>query len=65
MSRLNFSFVTTYIIHKMLVLLRNHLNYLIDSIFKCFFKEYNKLIFFKIFSQHIMMENLRPEEKNN
>ena len=27
-----------YIIHKMLVLLKNHLNYLKDNIFECFFK---------------------------
>ena len=30
----------------MLVLLKNHLNYLKDSIFECFFKEYNRLSFF-------------------
>ena len=30
----------------MLVLLKNHLNYLKDSIFECFFKEYNRLLFF-------------------
>ena len=28
MSRLNFNFVMIYIIHKMLVLLKNHLNFL-------------------------------------
>ena len=28
MSRLNFSFVMIYIIHKLLVLLKNHLNFL-------------------------------------
>ena len=33
MSVLNFSVVITYMIHKMLVLLKNHLNYLKDSIF--------------------------------
>ena len=32
-----------YVIHKMLVLLKNHLNCLINSIFECFFKEYNRL----------------------
>ena len=45
-SLLNFSFVRIYIIHKMLVLLKNHLNYLKDNIFKCFFKKYNRLLFF-------------------
>ena len=47
MSLLNFNFVMIDIIHKMLVLLKNHLDYLKDSIFKCFFKEYNTLLFFK------------------
>ena len=46
MSLLSFNFVIIYIIHKMLVLLKNHLNYLKDSIFKCFFKEYNRLLSF-------------------
>ena len=45
-SLLNFSFVRIYIIHKMLVLLKDHLNYLKDNIFKCFFKKYNRLLFF-------------------
>ena len=47
MSLLNFSFAMIYIIHKMLVLLKKNLNYLKDSIFECFFKEYNRLLFFK------------------
>ena len=34
MSLLNFNFVMIYIIHKMLVLLKNHLNYINDSIFE-------------------------------
>ena len=42
----NFNFVMIYIIHKMLVLLKNHLNYSKDSIFECSFKEYNRLSFF-------------------
>ena len=47
MSPLNFDFVITYIIHKMLVLLKNyHLNDLKDSIFQYFLKEYNRLLFF-------------------
>ena len=33
MLLLNFNFDMIYIIHKMLVLLKNHLNYLKDSIF--------------------------------
>ena len=46
MSLLNFSFVMIYIIHKILALLKNHLNYLKDNIFECFFKKYNRLLFF-------------------
>ena len=43
MALLNFNFAIIYIIHKMLVLIKNNLNYLKDSLFKCFFKEYNRL----------------------
>ena len=43
---LNFKFVMIYIIHKMIVLLKNDLNYLIDSIFQCFFKEHNRIFSF-------------------
>ena len=39
MSHLNFNFVMICIILKVLVLLKNHLNYLEDSIFECFLKE--------------------------
>ena len=60
MSLLNFNFVMIYIIHKMLVLLKNYLNNLKDSILEFFFKEYfyflKKLLFF---SQHIIMEDIR------
>ena len=45
----------------MLVLLRNHLNCLKDSIFECFLKE---LILKKVFQQHVLMENLSLEEAN-
>ena len=66
-SPLNFNFVIICIIHKMLVLLKNHLNYIKDSIFKCFFKEYDKILsffFFFNFLQHAMMESLSLEEEN-
>ena len=56
-----------YIIHKTLVLFKEHLNYFRDNIFECFLKEHNRLLFFlkkMIFSQYIMMENPRPEEEN-
>ena len=42
MSLLSFNFVMVYIIHKMLVLLENQLNFLKYSIFECFVQEYNK-----------------------
>ena len=49
MSNSNFNFLMIYKIHKMLVLVKNNLNYVKDSIFECFFKEYNRLlIFFKL-----------------
>ena len=41
-----FSFAMVYIIHKILVLPKNYLNYLKDNIFKCFFKKYNRLLSF-------------------
>ena len=46
MLHLSFSFAMIYIIHKMLVLLKNHLNYLEDNILECFFIKYNRLLFF-------------------
>ena len=45
-SLLNISFLMICIIHKILVLIKNHLNYLKDNIFECFFKNYNSLLFF-------------------
>ena len=44
-SLLNFNFAMIYIIHKILVLFKNHLNYLKD-IFKFFLKKYSRLLFF-------------------
>ena len=43
MSLLHSNFVMIYIILKMLVLLKNHLNYFKDSIFECVSKEYNRV----------------------
>ena len=45
----------------MLALLKSNLNYLKDSIFKCFFKEYNKLFYF---FKDIIMKSLCIEEEN-
>ena len=47
MLLLNVNFVMVYIIHKILILLKNDLNYLKDNIFECFFKKYNRLLFLK------------------
>ena len=48
-SILNFNFVMIHIIHKILVLIKNHTNYLKDNIFKFFFKKYNRLFLKTIF----------------
>ena len=55
MSLLNFNFLMIYIIHKILVLLKNHLNYFEAGTFKCFFKECIRLLLFfkKIFFHNI------------
>ena len=44
MPLLNFNYNMIYMIHKMLVSIKNKLNYLKDSTFECFFKEYNRLL---------------------
>ena len=36
MSRLNVNFAMDHLIHKILVLMKNHMNYLQVSIFECF-----------------------------
>ena len=45
----NFKFGMIYIIKKMLLVPKNHLNYLKDSTFEFFFKEYNTLFFLSFF----------------
>ena len=45
MLLLNFNFVMSYIIHKVLILLTHHMNYVKDDSFKCFFMEYNIISF--------------------
>ena len=57
MLLLNFSLVMIYIIHKMLALLTDHLNYLKDNIFGGFLKKYDKLLFF------LKKVCIRPEEE--
>ena len=41
---LNSNIVTIYLIHKMLVLQKNYLDYLKDNVYKCFFKKYDILL---------------------
>ena len=64
MSLSDFTFVMNYIVHKIIVLLKNRLSYLKDN-FGFFFKEYDRLFFFwnNFFLRHIMMESLRLEEE--
>ena len=45
-SLLNINFVMIHIIHKILVLIKNHMNYLKDNILAFFFKKYNRILFF-------------------
>ena len=45
-SLLNFSFIMIYTIHKILLLIKNHLNYLKDNIFECFLKSLFKKTYF-------------------
>ena len=50
-SLLHFNFAMIYIIHKMLVLLKNHLNYLKDNIFdKIFVYFFQEISFFKTYN---------------
>ena len=64
MSLLNFNFVMIFIIHNMLLLLKNCPNYLKVSFFEYFYSEYNRLVLMLIFfSQHIMMARLSLEEE--
>ena len=46
MSLLNFEFVMIDIIHNIPVLIKNHLNYLKENLFECFFKKYKRLQLF-------------------
>ena len=45
MPLLNFNIVMIHIIHKTLLLIKSHLNYLKDNIFEYFLKKYNRLLF--------------------
>ena len=39
-SSLNLNFAMIYVNHKILLLIKNNLNYLQDNIFECFFQKY-------------------------
>ena len=47
MSLLNISFFMVYTFHKILVLIKNYLNYLKDNIFECFLRSIIYFYFFK------------------
>ena len=46
-SLFSFSFAMIYIIHKVLVLIKNHQNYLKDNIFECFLRSIKDFYFSK------------------
>ena len=46
-SLLNFNLAMIDISYGILILHKNHVSYLKDNIFKCFFRKYNRLFFFK------------------
>ena len=46
---LNFNFVVIHTIHKILVMIKNHMNDLKDNIFKFFFKKYTSFFYSFIF----------------
>ena len=56
MSLLYFNFIMIYINHKMLVLLKNYLNCIKDSIFESFFKEELNYTVIKDIRIHIRLE---------
>ena len=43
-SLLNFNFAFKYLIHKIIVLIQNHLNYLQNYVFEIVFMKYNRLL---------------------
>ena len=62
MSLLIFSFAMINIIHKMLVLFKNHLNYL--STFEYFLRSIIDSFFLIFFLKHLMLDSLILEEEN-
>ena len=62
MSLLNFSFIMMKTIHKILVLIKNQLNYLKDNIFEWFFKEYNRLLSFIFLKKFLLFLTCNDEK---
>ena len=62
-SLLNFNFVMIYTIHKVLVLIKNPLNYPKDNIFKFFLRNITDFYLFIFKQQHIMKGNPSSEEE--
>ena len=62
MSLLNFNFVMIYVIHKILVLLKNHLNYFKSSIYECFSKT---IIDFYLFYRKAISSTIYNVGKSN
>ena len=63
---LGFNFAMNRIIHKIFVLIKNHLSYFKDNIFEFFLKKYVDFSFWKNFlfsSRYIMIENPRSEQE--
>ena len=54
-SVLHFNFAMICIIHKILVLIKNHINYFKDNISEFFFKKYNRLLFL---NETILIHNI-------
>ena len=53
----HFNFAMIHIIHKILVLIKNHMNYLKDNLFEFFLKKYDRLLLF--FLKNIFFHNIQ------
>ena len=53
MPLLNFNFAVIYIIHKMLISLKNNLNHLKNNISECFFKEDDNILYNSITTYNV------------
>ena len=46
MPLLNINFFMIHLMYKILIVIKNHLNYLKDNLFKCFLKKFNRILLF-------------------